>query len=272
MEAVHREAQTGQLVGQGGGIELGIAEHHDPLVALANDDLGQVGQLVAAGSLQHVLGDLGLALLPGLNGDLLGVVLIQPADVHDLAADGGGEHGQAFAGLHQLNDMPHILIKAHVQHLIGLVQHHLGHMGQIDAVVLIVVHQAARGGHHDLAALGQTPGLLFHVGTAVHAGHLHLRHKVGQLGQLLGDLLGKLPGGGHDHSLRVLLFRVDMLRHRDTEGTGLAGAGGGLGDHIPACQHHGDGLFLNFRHLRKAHPLHGLVDGFTALQLTVKHV
>lgn len=48
--------------------------------------------------------------------------------------------------------MPHILIKAHVQHLIGLVQHHLGHMGQIDAVVLIVVHQAARGGHHDLAA------------------------------------------------------------------------------------------------------------------------
>ena len=186
--------------------------------------------------------------------------------------DGGGEHGQAFAGLHQLNDMPHILIKAHVQHLIGLVQHHLGHMGQIDAVVLIVVHQAARGGHHDLAALCQTPGLLFHVGTAVHAGHLHLRHKVGQLGQLLGDLLGKLPGGGHDHSLRVLFFRVDMFRHRDAEGTGLAGAGGGFGDHIPACQHHRDGLFLNFRHLCKPHPLHGLVDGFTALQLTVKHV
>ena len=195
VEAVHREAQTGQLVGQGSGIELGIAEHHDPLVALANDDLCQVGQLVAAGGLQHVLGDLGLALLPGLN------------DVHDLAADGGGEHGQAFAGLHQLNDMPHILIKAHVQHLIGLVQHHLGHMGQIDAVVLIVVHQAARGGHHDLAALGQTPGLLFHVGTAVHAGHLHFGHKIGQLFQLLRDLLGQLPGGGHDHGLRVLVFR-----------------------------------------------------------------
>ena len=29
---------------------------------------------------------------------------------------------------------------------------HLGHMGQIDAVVLIVVHQAARRGNDDLAA------------------------------------------------------------------------------------------------------------------------
>ena len=35
------------------------------LVALTNDDLGQVRELVAAGGLQHVLGDLGLALLPG---------------------------------------------------------------------------------------------------------------------------------------------------------------------------------------------------------------
>ena len=39
--------QSAHLSGQGGGIELGIAEHPDPLVALANDDLGQVGQLVA---------------------------------------------------------------------------------------------------------------------------------------------------------------------------------------------------------------------------------
>ena len=79
MQAVHREAQASQLVRQGGGVELGVTEHHHPLVALADDDLGQVRQLVAAGGLQHVLGDLGLALLLGLHGDLLGVVLVQPA-------------------------------------------------------------------------------------------------------------------------------------------------------------------------------------------------
>ena len=89
--------------------------------------------------------------------------------------------------------MAHILIKAHVQHLVGLVQHDLGHMGDIDAVVLVVIHQPPRGGYHDLAALRQTLCLLFHIGAAVHAGHLHLGHKVGEVSQLLGDLLSKLP-------------------------------------------------------------------------------
>ena len=73
VQAVHRKAQPGQLVGQGGGGELGIAEHHHPLVALPNDELGQVGQLVAARRLQLVLGDLGLALLFGLDRDFFGV-------------------------------------------------------------------------------------------------------------------------------------------------------------------------------------------------------
>ena len=101
VQAVHREAQTGQLVRQRRRIEFGIAEDHDPLVALPNDDLGQVRQLVAAGGLQHILSDLGLALLFGLDSDLLGVLLIHPADVHHLAADGGREHGEGLAGLHQ---------------------------------------------------------------------------------------------------------------------------------------------------------------------------
>ena len=168
--------------------------------------------------------------------------------------------------------MPHILVKAHVQHFVGLVQHDLGHMGEVDVVVLIVVHQAARRCHHDLAALGQALGLLFHVGTAVHAGHLHLGHEVSEVRQLLGDLLGQLAGGGHDDGLGVLVLRLDMLRHRDAEGAGLAGAGGGLGDDVMPGQHDGDGLFLDLGHFGKAHALHGLADGFAALQFTVKHL
>ena len=89
VQAVYREAQPCQLVGQSGSVELGIAEHHHTLVVLTNDDLCKVGKLVASGGLQHILGDLGLTFFLGLDGDLLGVVLVQPADVHYLAADGG---------------------------------------------------------------------------------------------------------------------------------------------------------------------------------------
>ena len=168
--------------------------------------------------------------------------------------------------------MAHILVKAHVQHFVGLIQHDLGHMRDINAVVLVVIHQAARRCHHDLAAFGQTSGLLFHVGTAVDAGHLYFGHEISQRFQLLRDLLRQLPGGCHDNSLRIFIFRLDMLCHRDTKGAGLAGAGGSLGDHVMPGQHEGDGLFLDLGHFSKAHALHGLVDGFAALQFTVKHL
>ena len=180
-------------------------------------------------------------------------------------ADGGREHGQRLPVLHQVDDVPHILVKAHVQHLVGLVQDNLGHMAQIDAAVLVMVHQAARRGHHDLAALCQAAGLLVHVGAAIDAGHLHFGHEIGQVLHIPCNLLGQLPGGGQNHSLGNLLLRVNMLCHRDAEGAGLAGAGGGFGNHIPAFHHQGDHLLLDFGHLVKAHPLHRLVDGLTAL-------
>ena len=256
---------TGQLVRQSRRIEFGIAEDHDPFVALSNDDLGQIGQLVASGGLQHILGDLGLALLLGLDSDLLGVLLIHPADVHHLAADSGREHRKGLAGLHQADDMLHVFIEAHIQHLVGLVEDHLRHMVEVDVVVLVVVHEAARGRHHDLTALGEAFGLFFHIRTAVNADYLHFRHKIGQPGEFFGDLLGQLTGGGQNNGLRCLEGRVDVLSHRDAESAGLASAGRGLGDDVTPGQHDGDGLFLHLGHFHKAHPLYGLMDGLATL-------
>ena len=167
--------------------------------------------------------------------------------------------------------MAHVLIKAHVQHLVRFVQHHLHDAGQVDVVVPVMVHQPAGGRHHDLAALRQTAGLLFHIGAPVDAGHLHAGHKVGQILHIPRDLLGQLPGGGQDHRLGLFLVRPDLFGHRDPKGTGLAGAGGRLGDHVPARHHQGDHLFLDLGHFIKAHPLHCLVDGLAALQFAVTH-
>ena len=93
VQTIHVEIQPGQLVGQHTGVVLGVAEDHDPLVVLVNDDLRGVGQLVAAGGQQLVLGNFGAGFLHRLNVYFGGVVLVQPADIQYLAADGGAEHG-----------------------------------------------------------------------------------------------------------------------------------------------------------------------------------
>ena len=237
MQAVHAEIQARKLIAQRGRGELGVAEHHHALVALADHQLCQIPQLVAVGCQQLILGDLGHTFQLGLHGHLGGIVLIQPADVHHFAADGGAEHGKAFAVFHQVNDMPHILVKAHVQHFVGFVQHHGFHGAHINGAALVMVHQAARRGHNDLAALLQLFGLPLHICAAIQARNAHLGHKLAQILQLGCDLLCQLTGGGQDHCLRHLFFFLDALDHRNAEGTGFARARGGLGDHIVACHH-----------------------------------
>ena len=114
VQAVHVEVQPGKLVGQHPRVVLGVAEDHDPLVALVNDDLRGVGQLVTARGQQLVLGNFRAGILDGLDADLGGVVLVEPADVQHLAADGRREHRQALAMLHQVDDVLDVLVKAHV--------------------------------------------------------------------------------------------------------------------------------------------------------------
>ena len=55
----------------------------------------------------------------------------------------------------------------------------------------------------------QPVDLPLHIGPAVHAGNAHRRHKVGQILQVPGDLLGQLPSGGQNHRLRAGKFFVE---------------------------------------------------------------
>ena len=51
---------------------------------------------------------------------------------------------------HQVQDAGHVLDKAHIQHPVGLVQHHGLHLIQAHGAPLHMVHQPSRSGHHDL--------------------------------------------------------------------------------------------------------------------------
>ena len=97
--------------------------------------------------------------------------------------------------LHQVDDVLDVLVEAHVQHLVGLIQHDGLDVGHINGVVAVVIHQAARRGNNDLAALFELTLLLVHARAAVDADDFDGRQKLRQVLQVLGDLLGQLTRG-----------------------------------------------------------------------------
>ena len=59
-------------------------------------------------------------------------------------------------------------------------------------MMAVMVHQAARGGHHDLAARLQLALLLVQSGAAVDADNFDVGQKLRQILQILRDLLCQL--------------------------------------------------------------------------------
>ena len=166
------------------------------------------------------------------------------------------------------------MVKAHIQHLVRLVQH--DHLGAVNGNIAAahVIHQAPGGRHNDLRVLFQRVDLRLHGLPAVHRHNREGRDIFSQLGQLLGDLQAKLSGRAKNDPLHIALFRLDPLHHRHAEGAGLAGASGRLGNDFFSCQQLGDRLLLDLGHLGKAHLRYRFFQFLADRQLTVicRHV
>ena len=134
--------------------------------------------------------------------------------------------------------------KAHVQHPVGLVQHHGPDRLEHHGAALHVVTETARRGHHDLGLALEGVDLLADGLAAVQAHQPHALMIYGDIPHLVGDLHGQLPGGRHDDGLHLLALRVDLLNDGNAESHGLAGAGRSLGDHVPALHHGRDAAGL----------------------------
>ena len=61
-----------------------------------------------------------------------------------------------------------------------------------------------------------------------------------------------------------------MFHHGDAEGVGLAGAGGGLGHHVPSLHEVGDGTALDGGGLGEALFVQGLHNGLGQVHIFVK--
>ena len=227
MDGLAGDAPHPQKAGEPVGHVLGVAEGDGPLVPGGVQDLGGDLRLLVPVHLHPVLLDVGLVLLVGPDHDLHRVPLVHPGDVHDLPGDGGGEHPQVPPVGDLFEDAGDVFDKAHVQHPVGLVQHYGFHLVQADGAALHVVHEPAGGGHHDLGVLFQLVDLPVDGLAAVEAGHPDPRQEGAQLADFVLDLEGQLPGGGQDEAGDLGAFGVGVLHHGDTEGEGLARAGGG---------------------------------------------
>ena len=191
------DARLAQVPGHLVGPVLGAGEDQGVFYPLA---LHKVGQQIGLVPLVHQVDGLADHLHRGGDGVHRHLHRVFQQGVHqvgDLGGHGGGEEQGLLLLGQPLENFPHVVDKAHVQHPVGLVQHENLQGIQGDKALVVEVHQAAGGGHQNVYPLFQ--GL--HLGVLAYAAEDDgvAQLQVFAIGvEALADLDGQLPGGGED--------------------------------------------------------------------------
>ena len=130
-----------------------------------------------------------------------------------------------------------VLGEAHVEHLVGLVEHQEAQLAQVERALVEVVHDPARRADDDVHAAAQRAELDAVALAAVDGQHVHAGQVAGVLLERLADLQRELAGRRQDERLRLLLAQVEPRQDRQRERRGLAGAGLGQADDVAAVEH-----------------------------------
>ena len=155
----------------------------------------------------------------------------------------------------------HVLREPHLQHLVGLVEHEVLQLGQVERALVEVVHDAAGRADDDVDAASQCRELHAVSLAAVDGQQVHALH-VGRVAlERLGDLEGELAGRGQHERLRALLRQVEAGQDGQRERGRLAGAGLGESDDVAPFEQQRDGRGLDGGRGLVADILQGLQDG-----------
>mmetsp|Transcript_8281 Transcript_8281/g.16598 ORF Transcript_8281/g.16598 Transcript_8281/m.16598 type:complete len:305 (-) Transcript_8281:190-1104(-) len=181
--------------------------------------------------------------------DAKGVVLVLVGYVRNPVGGGGGEEEDLrlapVGGSGVLEDLLHVVGKAHVEHLVGLVEDGDVDLGQVKVATVEVIDAPAGGGDDDVDTGLEGPGLGVVRDAAVEEGHVKVQ-RLRHLSQLLGNLPRQLPGRSHDDHARpaaaggAVAVLVDAAgaelvkaRHGgEAKGKGLAGSRAGAANHV----------------------------------------
>jgi len=161
-------------------------------------------------------------------------------------------------GSEQLLD---VLLEAHVEHPIRLVEDQHADGGQVERAAGEVVRQPARRADDDLAAPFQFGKLPFVGVASIERRHANSRLESTELAGLGADLHRQLPSRGEHQHLRRPIVRHDLLDRGNAEGRGLARARLRLADHVVPRHDRRDRRRLDRRRRREAELLDGLEQG-----------
>ena len=150
--------------------------------------------------------------------------------------------------------------EAEVEHLVGLVEHHLAHVLQREQALRGEVEESPGRADDDLRAGLELLDLALVRLAAVDRHDLRGPVRGGEL-EVLGHLHAELAGRHDDERLDAALGVVaEALDDREAEPEGLAGAGLRLADDVLAREGEGDGLFLDGEGIDDALPGEGVDD------------
>ena len=248
--AVHaggREAAIDELLLQLGGGPLRAHEDHGLAAALglqdAADHLVLVERVRAVDDVLDVRLHRAFVGVGGADVDRVAHEAARECD--DRARHGGREQHRVAAVGRLREELLDVGEEAEVEHLVGLVEHHLAHVLEIEQALAREVEQAARRADDDLRARLQLLDLTL-VGLA--AVDRHDVRRAALRGQLeILEHLHREFAGRHDHErLHARLGGgAEALQQRQAEAEGLAGAGLRLADDVLALEREGDGLLLD---------------------------
>ena len=176
---------------------------------------------VTHGHRNRLILDVGVLLGVGLHLDAQGVLLIGPRQRLDLFWHGGREHQCAAFSRARAKDELQILLKAHVEHLVGFVQNDGADLFELQAAALDMVAQAARSADDDMHATVQHA--LF--GAVVHAADAGGNLGIGSLVQpleLTRHLQRKFAGRRDDQSHRDIRIQKLIRSGQQFRGDGQA--------------------------------------------------
>ena len=179
-----------------------------------------------------------------------GLVVLQILCCHalHLAAHRGREHQRAVLFGQGLEDFVDTVREAHVEHLVGLVEHDGRHLLQMDVAAVLQVDESPWRGHNHLHALLQGTHLRLDGSTAVDGLHMDAVEVFAKVAQVVGNLQAQLTRGTQHQRLGVTFSGVNPLQQGNAEGCRLARTRLSQGDGVaPPFHQQGNDSFL-YRH------------------------